>query len=62
MAKEAVPLIYKIWQEHYSKKNRRPKDGYSAYEIAAHYMDAEPADVEKKPSGKHKKPRKPRAK
>jgi hypothetical protein len=56
MARKLVPLIRKIWQEHYRRSRRRPEDGFAAYEIAAAYFDIEDVEaVEKKPSGKRKK-------
>jgi hypothetical protein len=55
MAKHAVPLIRKIWRDHFKKSRRRSDDGCDAYEIAAHYYGADVNDVKKKPSGRRKK-------
>jgi hypothetical protein len=55
MARKLVPLIRKIWQEHYGPLRRRREDGFDAYDIAAAYLDIEDVEaVAQKPSGKRK--------
>jgi hypothetical protein len=60
MAKLAVPIIQKIWREHYDGKWTRRSGDIDAYEIAAQYFAIKEDDVRRKPSGRRKK--KPRAK
>jgi hypothetical protein len=53
MAKKAVPIIQKIWREHFGKWQRRSGD-IDAYTIAAEYFAVDKEDVRRKPSGRHK--------
>jgi hypothetical protein len=55
LARGLVPLIRQIWKKHYGRWNRGPRVGNEAHEIAAYYLGVKPDEVNKKPSGRHKK-------
>jgi hypothetical protein len=46
IAAETVPIVRKIWREHYGKVNRSHDDGNSAVEIVALYYGVKQHEVE----------------